>query len=130
MSHIGPVQLPSGAEDATGAGRPYWANARQWSPVAQRKRRTLGGVQHAYEAPLSGGRVIILQFDDACWLSQATADALDALSALPGTHDYELDGYSATVAFDRDDEKPVNLRPLWPGADMYTGTVKLLEVTH
>jgi len=129
MSHIGPVQLPSGAEDATGAGRPDWVNPRQWSPVSQRRRRTLAGVQHIYEAPLSGGRPIILQFEDACWLSQATADALQALSNLPGRHEFELDGYLTTIAFDRSDEKPVNLRPLWPGADMYTGTIKLIEVT-
>ena len=129
MNRIGSVTLPNGPADATGEGWPYWSDRHQWSAVEQSARRTLGGAQHLREAGLSGGRLITLQLEDTGRLSQATADALYTLANTPGTHTLELDdGFTTTVAFRRD-TNPIDLRPLWPFAAVYVGTIHLIEAS-
>lgn len=127
MNSLGGILLPNGPEDASGEGWPYWSDRHQWAAVQATEKRTVGGALHQRQAPVSGGRPITLQLEQTGRLSAATAEALRAMADLPGEHALALDDFTATVAF-TNYPKPVDLRPLWPFAPVYVGTIYLIEV--
>ena len=130
MNRLGEVELPSGPEGPAGVGHPFWVDRIPWSPVEQRRLRTLGAVLHVREVALSGGRPITLQFEDTAWLSQDSVDGLTGLAATVGSHDLVLDGETRRVVFLRDGQEPLQLRPAWPFADVYFGSIRLIEVSN
>ena len=120
MKQLGGLTLPEQLE---------WSDKRQSQQVAQSVKITLGGTPIIYAQQLSARDITLQANEGVCWLTQAQADAILAMAAVPGAS-YELtwDSESWTVVFRHHDGQAVDLSPIWPHFDQFVGTIKLMSI--
>lgn len=113
----------------------FWINEFDYAPVQQTQQRTLDGNVLIYYAGLTKGRPIYLQStSDACWVSKATLDALQAKANEPGLiMTLQMRNINYSVMFKHDEAPalaavPVVSRPNPELDDYFMITLKLTEV--
>ncbi|MBF0131006.1 MAG: hypothetical protein HQL75_00255 [Magnetococcales bacterium] len=121
MVKIGDLELPGSME---------WVNRDSWSPVIQESARTLGGQNVIWNALLDGGRPIDLEAnDDVAWLTKEMVDALVSMASVPGgTYNLTFDDDEFLVQFRHQDSPAINFTRLFPHANIYNGSIKLVQV--
>lgn len=112
-----------------------WDEAFATPKVAQVVKRTLGGRNVVYAAPLQGGMNITLRaMPDQGWLTLAQGQALQAMAELPNEVFVLTMGSSTyNVLFRNHDAPAVELSPLVPRTpavvgDYFIGLIKLMTV--
>ena len=121
MKQLGDLILPDSLQ---------WTDRWSWSPVTMETAVTLGGAPVVWSQSLAKGRPVTLEAEEeVTWLDQSTVNALAAMAAQPGAI-FTLVWGSETLAvmFLHSDPPAIQFRPLWPHHDLYTGTIKLMEV--
>ncbi|MBF0171738.1 MAG: hypothetical protein HQK87_11760 [Nitrospinae bacterium] len=121
MKKLGDLILPDSLQ---------WTDRWEWSPVAMETTRTLGGAPVVWSQPLAKGRPITLEAaDEVTWLDRATVEALEAMAAQPGAAFTLIwEGVSRSVMFRHFDAPAIAFQPIWPHHDLFTGTIKLMEI--
>ena len=120
MKQLGSLALPDQIE---------WKDKRTSQQVAQSVKVTLGGTPIVYAQQLSARNIDLEANEGVCWLTEAEADAILAMAAVPGAS-YALTWNSETysVIFRHHDGLAVDLQPIWPHFDQYVGTIKLMSL--
>ncbi len=85
-----------------------WIDRHQWQPIGQSLRYGLAGNPVIMENPRSGRPIVLSAELPWCWLESTTVEA-------------------TTVRFNRS-QGPLNLTPIDPRRQYYTGTIALIEV--
>ena len=121
MKKLGDLVLPDALQ---------WTDRDSFSPVIQATATTLGGGMAVFSQTRIDGRPVTLEAADGItWLDQATVDAIQAMAAQPGaTFTLTWESESFTVLFRHHDPPAVDLNPIWPNYDLFTGTIKLMEI--
>ena len=121
MNTLSDITLPEGLQ---------WSEAGQAQGWKTALRTGLDGspVVFGSAAP---SRITLVAADNYGWFDETTAQALIALAAttLATTlvwADYLRGAQTYTVAFDHESGPAVQLEPLWPGCDQYTGRIALI----
>lgn len=121
MNTLGIIELPVGM---------LWSESGQSQGRRSVLRTALDGSAVVFGSA-GPRRITLLAGDDACWVPEATALQLLALAeSEAGTtltwSDHLRPEDSYTVAFDHESAAAVQLEPLWPGSDLYTGRIALI----
>jgi hypothetical protein len=118
---IGNLTLPDGLE---------WTDRFDWQPVSQEAVRTLSGGQVMFCSLLSQGRPITLDaHDGSAWLDQITVDLLYAMASQVGAvFQFYWGSEIYSVMFRHEDKPALEVKPLVPHYNIYTGTIKLVTV--
>lgn len=105
-----------------------WVDQLTWQPIGQQIRYALAGNPVINENPRTGRPITLVAELPWCWLSANTVNSLYQLaSELNYTFSFIYGSYSANVRFRRD-AGPLELSPVNPLKDYYTGTIYLIEV--
>ena len=107
-----------------------WVDRYKWFPVAGQAARTIAGGLALFTQGMVKGRPVTLEARDGmAWLTQAQVDGLAAMAAQAGaTFTLVWDGESFSVQFAHHESPAMEAEPIWPFADQYTGTIKLITV--
>lgn len=100
-----------------------------WSPVGQQRRYSLSGIVHTTENVRYGRPITLSAELPWCVLNHSTVESLSHTASTPGVQ-FQLvfdDGRSFTVLFRRD-VNPLDLTPIDPRKEFYSGTINLMEV--
>lgn len=100
-----------------------------WSPVGQQRRYSLSGIVHTTENVRYGRPITLSAELPWCVLSHSTVESLSNTASTPGVQ-FQLvfdDGRSFTVLFRRD-VNSLDLIPIDPRKEFYSGTINLMEV--
>ena len=110
--------------------RMAWTNRWTYTPVMAQATRTIaGGLAIFTQAAVKGRPITLDAREGVSWLTRAQVDAIMAMAAKPGaTFALVYQGESHQVRFAHHDPPAVELSPVWPLADQYTGTIKLITV--
>ena len=121
MKILGNLTLPDSLQ---------WIDRDAWSPVIQSTATTLGGGTAIFSQPRIDGRPITLEAEEqVTWLDQDTVDALKTMASQAGaTFTLNWEGGLFSVLFRHHDAPAITFQPLWPNHDLYTGTIKLMEI--
>ena len=104
-----------------------WIDRHLWQPVGQSVRYALAGNPVIQENP-RGGRPIVLSAElPWSWLTANTVERLNELAATSINLELIYDTIHTTVRFYRS-QGPLNLTPVNPLREYYTGTIHLIEV--
>lgn len=123
---VTPVTLPDDLQ---------WVDEFDWLPVSVKTGRTITGALWVQESAIAGGRPITLQGGDSfAWVSRSVVAALWALAGqvnVPLT--LTLRGTNYSVAFERENGKAIEARPIQgfadvDAADKYSLTLRLRTV--
>ena len=121
MKILGDLTLPDSLQ---------WIDRDSWSPVIQSTATTLGGGTAIFSQPRIDGRPITLEAEEqVTWLDQETVDALKEMASQAGaTFTLNWEETIFTVLFRHHDTPAISFQPLWPHHDLFTGTIKLMEI--
>lgn len=121
------VSLGSVVFDGRGEDQIQWVD-RLWTPIGQSIRYSLSADVHIMEN-LRAGRPVTLQAAlPWCWLEASTVTALETLASGAGqTYPLTYGSITKTVIFRRD-QGPLDLVPIDPRRQYFTGMIYLLEV--
>lgn len=100
-----------------------------WLPVGQQRRYSLSGIVHTTENVRYGRPITLAAELPWCVLNHSTVESLRNAASTPGFQ-FQLvfdDGRSFTVLFRRD-VNPLDLTPIDPRKELYSGTINLMEV--
>ena len=93
-------------------------------------KRTLAGTPTVRSQAISGGcPVKLVAEEDVTWLDQAAVDAIQDMASQAGTSFtliWEFETH--TIIFRHDDPPTISFRPLWLHHNLFTGTIKLMEI--
>lgn len=121
MNSLGGIELPAGMQ---------WSEAGQAQGRRTTLRTALDGSPVVFAAP-APARITLVAGDSYGWIEEEVAKALLQLSetTLATTlawGDFLRAQQAYTVAFDHESGPAVQLEPLWPGCDQYTGRIALI----
>ncbi|MDH5478138.1 MAG: hypothetical protein OEY50_07385 [Nitrospinota bacterium] len=122
--------MPNTLGALTLPGQIMWIDRYSWAPATAQVERTIAGSLAMFSQSVSGGRPITLEArEGVAWLSQAEVDAIMVMAAQPGVA-FTLDwnGEQHTVRFAHHSPPATEFSPIWPFADQYTGTIKLITI--
>ena len=121
MKQLGTLTLPDSLQ---------WSDRDSFSPVIQATATTLGGGTAVFSQTRIDGRPVTLEAEDGItWLDQDTVEAIQAMAAQAGaSFTLTWESESFTVMFRHHDPPAVDLNPIWPSYDLFTGTIKLMEI--
>lgn len=117
MNTLGGVPLPRSLE---------WTGFMRSSGTATVHRLALDGSLVTFSGP-DIEPITLTAGDDHGWVAAETAAALVALSVSTVSTTLVWGGLSIPVRFDHSSGPAVNLAPLYPGAQWYTGTISLIK---
>lgn len=123
---LGALALPDGDQQ----GSIDWVDRYEPASVAQSAVRTLGGSPVVFSQALTRGRPITLEaVERVCWLTQAMVDTLLGMAAQPGaSFAFLWDAEAHSVVFRHHEPPALEVTPIYPHADQYTGRIKLMTV--
>jgi len=104
-----------------------WIDRHQWQPIGQSLRYGLAGNPVIMENPRSGRPIVLSAELPWCWLESTTVEALNVLAATSQNLFLVYESITTTVRFNRS-QGPLNLTPIDPRRQYYTGTIALIEV--
>jgi hypothetical protein len=112
-----------------------WVDEFDWHPVVAKTGRTVTGALWVQESAITAGRPITLQGDvNYAWVPRSAILGLQTLAALVGVP-LTLTRFAVarTVMFDREQAKPIEVKPIIDyaepdNADNYQLTVRLRTV--
>jgi hypothetical protein len=104
-----------------------WIDRHLWQPIGQTIRYGLAGNPVIIENPRSGRPIVLSSELPWSWLTSATVDALNTLASTSQNLILIYDTLTTTVRFNRS-QGPLNLTPIDPRRQYYTGTIQLIEV--
>jgi len=121
MKQLGVLTLPESLQ---------WTDRDAWSPVIQSTATTLGGGTAVFSQSRLDGRPITLEAEDqVTWLDRTTIDALKEMAVQAGAiFPLIWEGKTYSVMFRHHDAPAISFQPLWPHHDLFTGTIKLMEI--
>jgi len=107
-----------------------WSDQYAWSPVAGQASRTIAGGLAVFNQSMNKGRPVTLEArDGVAWLTRAQVDGIMAMASQAGaSFTLSWDGDSHTVRFAHHQQPAAEFAPIWPFADQYTGTIKLITI--
>jgi hypothetical protein len=105
-----------------------WVDRRTWQPIGQNIRYALQGNPVITENPRSGRPITLVAEVPWAWLTSATVEALVVLaSEVNYSFTFVWGAESYTVRFRRD-AGPLELSPIDPRREYYTGSIYLIQV--
>jgi len=118
---IGALELPD---------QMIWTDRYSFSPVAGQSARTIAGGLALFTQSMTKGRPVTLEArEGVAWLTQAQVEAIMIMAAQAGaTFTFIYDGESHNVRFAHHSPPVAEFTPIWPFADQYNGTIKLITV--
>ena len=117
MKTLGGIVLPEALE---------WDDFGQSQGIGTVHRLALDGSLVTWSGPALTS-ITLRAGDDYGWLPLATVGSLLALAAGTISTTLVWGGMSIPVRFDHSSGPAVNLAPLYPGAQWYTGTISLIK---
>ncbi|MFZ5536727.1 MAG: hypothetical protein ACOZAP_04520 [Pseudomonadota bacterium] len=109
-----------------------WRDRHAAQAVGQSVRRTLdGGLAVFYQARVGGLSITLESEPDQGWLTRTQVEAVKALADAPGAiYTLALDGQTLRVMFRHHEPPAFDAQPLYPGADWFTASLKLMTVEN
>jgi hypothetical protein len=105
-----------------------WVDRLRWQPIGQSIRYALQGNPVITENPRSGRPITLVAEPPWCWLLADTVNALVQLAAeMNYTFPFVWHTETYSVRFRRD-AGPIDLTPIDPRKDYYSGSIHLIQV--
>jgi len=122
--NLGGLVLPAGLQ---------WTDRYQVQNVQQSVDTALDGSPVVFAAAKQQGRIITLEaFEDSGWMTQNTTETLISLAQMPlnpaTALNFVYDDFQSLVLFAHHTPPAVDLKPLWPFAQVYSGRIVLITV--
>lgn len=119
MKKLGNTVLPDGLQ---------WQDRYEWTPVAQEVVRTLSGKQVLFCATLTGGQPVTLEAESqVAWIEKNTLNSIAEMAMQTGAiFTLEWEGELMSVVFRHHEPPVINVTPIWPHHNLYTGTIRLM----
>ena len=113
--------------DAPGENQIEWIDRLLWHPVGQTIRYALAGNVCIQENPRSGRPVTLSAELPWSWLTSVTVEALHLVASTSSILLFVYGNVTLNVRFRRD-QGPLDLTPIDPRKEYYTGTLYLIVV--